>query len=63
MLGDFIKKGQIWNGFDDSEDRLSHKRKILTISGYYDVDQSTPVKKWCKSCKLMPKHQGKLKSL
>ena len=63
VLGDFSKKGQIWNGFDDSEARLSHQKNILTISGHYDVDQSTPVMKGCKTNKLGPKHQGNWKKL
>ena len=39
VLIDVSEKGQIWNGFDNSEAKLGHRRKILTISGHLDIIQ------------------------
>ena len=37
VLGDYRKKGQIWNKFDDSGAKLGHQRNTLTISDHLDA--------------------------
>ena len=59
-LGGLSKKGQIWNGFDNSDAKIGYQRNILTISGHLDVIQLISDKKMVEKWQTWAKASGEL---